>query len=145
MALIFRYIHVPRADGTLRHAPYIPIQVQDARGKILKVIALLDSGADETVIPYDLAEVLGLTAREPVFETGGIGGSVKVKATHFSFIVQGNREKYPLQIRALIVQDKEADIPLILGRHGFFEQFHIMFKQDEEKIVLKKRQSNVEC
>jgi len=25
-----------------------------------------------------------------------------------------------------------------LGRHGFFEQFNITFKQNEEKIVLKK-------
>jgi hypothetical protein len=43
-----------------------------------------------------------------------------------------------MDVPALILQDPDADVPLLLGRHGFFENFHITFKQDEEKIVLKK-------
>lgn len=143
MTIVFRYLHIPRADGTLRHAPYIPILLRTKFDKLVKVIALLDSGADETVLPYDLAELLGLTTQGEAFDTGGIGGSVKVKATRLPLTIEGKRESYHLNIRALILQEKEADIPLILGRHGFFEEFQITFKQDQEKIILKKVQPKI--
>ncbi len=138
MAIIFRYIHIPRPDGSLRKAPFIPIKVRDKSGKPLKIIALLDSGADDTVIPKDLANILGLKEQKEETETAGIGGKVKVKKTRFNFIVEGKKEKYPISVPALVIQDEDADIPLLLGRHGFYENFHITFKQNEEKVVLKK-------
>lgn len=138
MTLAFRYIHVPRSDGTLRHAPYLPISVRTKEGKLLTLTALLDSGADEAVIPYDLAIILGFKADDEELSTGGIGGSVRVRKTTLEFTIGKGRETHHLRVPALIMQDKDADIPLILGRHGFFEHFQITFKQDEEKIVLKK-------
>ncbi len=140
MSIIFRYIHVPRKDGTLRHAPFIPIFVRNKFGKTMQVIALLDSGADDTVIPKDLSELLGLKEQKDETETGGIGGKVKVKKSRFSFRIRGGRENYSLDVPALVLQDSNVDVPLLLGRHGFFENFHITFKQNEEKIVLKKIQ-----
>lgn len=137
MSIIYRYVHVPRPDGTLRHAPFIPVFVTNKFGRTMEIIALIDSGADTTVIPKDLAELLGLKEEDST-ETGGIGGNVEVKKSRLSFRIKGPRENYPLEVPALILQDKNEDVPLLLGRHGFFEQFHITFKQDEEKIILKK-------
>lgn len=62
----------------------------------------------------------------------------KIKHSRFRFRIKGGRESYPLDVPALILQDPDTDVPLLLGRNGFFENFHITFKQDEEKIVLKK-------
>lgn len=138
MPITFKYVHVPRPDGTLRKAPYIPIFVIDKAGKLVRVVALIDSGADFTIIPKDLAGLLGLKEDQEEANTGGIGGKVKVKRTHFNFDVIGSRERYSLSVPALILQDGGSDVPLLLGRNGFFENFHITFKQDEEKIVLKK-------
>lgn len=138
MAIIFRYEHIPRPDGTLRKAPYIPIHVKGSSGKMIRIVALLDSGADNTVIPKDLAEILGLKGKGDELDTGGIGGKVKVKKTRLRFMIRSQRESYSFNVPALIMQDKNVDVPLILGRHGFFEEFHITFKQNEEKIVLKK-------
>ena len=138
MAIIFRYVRVPRPDGTLRKAPFIPIHVTNKFGKPMKIVALLDSGADDAVIPKDLADILGLKEGKVDVETGGIGGKVKVKKTRLRFRIKGDRENYSLDVPALILQDPNADVPLLLGRHGFFEQFHITFKQDEEKAILKK-------
>lgn len=140
MSIIFRYAHVPRADGTLRHAPFIPIYVTNKFGKTMKVIALIDSGADNSVIPKDLAEILGLKEEHTESETGGIGGKVKVRKSRLGFRIKGVRESYSLDVPSLILQNPNADVPLLLGRHGFFEQFHITFKQNEEKIILKKIQ-----
>jgi predicted aspartyl protease len=138
MSIIFRYVHVPRPDGTLRKAPFIPVFVTNKFGKIMEVVALLDSGADDSVVPKDLAEILGLKERDVEGETGGIGGKVKTKKSRLRFRIKGSRESYTMDVPALVLQDRSADVPLLLGRHGFFENFHITFKQDEEKIVLKK-------
>ena len=138
MSIIFRYVHVPRPDGTLRHAPFIPVFVKNKFDKTMEVVALLDSGADETIIPKDLADILGLKEHETDTETAGVGGKVKVKKSVLSFRIKGSREIYSLNVPCLILQDPDSDVPLLLGRHGFFEHFHITFKQNEEKIVLKK-------
>ena len=140
MPIIFRYVHVPREDGTLRHAPFIPIYASNRFGKAMQIIALIDSGADNTVIPKDLAEVLGLRETDSEDETGGIGGKVKVRSTKLDFKIKGGLENYSLSVPALVLQDQNSDVPLLLGRNGFFEHFHITFKQNEEKIVLKKIQ-----
>ncbi|MBU0627865.1 MAG: retropepsin-like domain-containing protein, partial [Nanoarchaeota archaeon] len=95
-------------------------------------------GADTTVVPKDLAELLDLKEEGIDSETAGIGGTVNVKKSRLKFKIKGNRESYSLNVPALILQDSNADVPLLLGRHGFFEHFHITFKQNEEKIILKK-------
>ena len=138
MSIIFRYVHVQRADGTLRRAPYVPVWVRNNQGQLLQILALVDSGADFTVIPTDLAELLGLRQDAYATTTAGIGGKVDVKKTVFSFEIKNIREHYSLSVPALILQDQNSDVPLLLGRNGFFEEFHVTFKQHEEKIILKK-------
>ena len=138
MPIIYRYIHVPRKDGTLRHAPFIPVIVRNKFEQVMKVVGLVDSGADTTVVPRDLADLLGMKENAASTETGGIGGKVKVKRSRLRFMLEGNRERYSLDVTALILQDNDNDVPLLLGRHGFFEHFHITFKQDEQKVVLKR-------
>ena len=88
MSIIFRHIHVPRQDGSLRHAPFIPILVTNKFDQIMEAVALLDSGADTTVVPKDLADVLGLKEEEVDSETGGIGGTVKVRNSRLSFRIK---------------------------------------------------------
>ena len=138
-------MHVQRKDGTLWHAPFIPVEVINRFGSSMKVVALLDSGADTTVVPKDLADLLGLKEGPSVIESGGIGGQVKVKEAKLSFSIKGQREHYRLVVRCLVLQDENVDLPLLLGRNGFFEQFHITFKQGEEKIVLKKITPQRKC
>lgn len=139
MAIIFRYAKVPRPDGSLRNAPFIPITLRTHAGKHLNMIALVDSGADTTVIPSDLAELMGLKLSSTYEDTGGIGGLVRAKRSRMSFIIKKGREKHSLYVPVLVLEPK-SDIPVILGRHGFFEKFHITFKQDQEKISFKKIQ-----
>ena len=104
MAITFRYIHVPRPDGTLRKAPFIPIYVRNKEGRLIKLVALLDSGADNSVISKDLAELLGLKqSKTPEGETGGIGGKVKVKKSRLSFQIKGEHEKYTVTIPVLVL------------------------------------------
>ena len=139
MAINFRYVHVPRPDGTLRKAPFIPIHVRNKEGRVIELIALLDSGADQTVISNDLAEFLGLKQHKtPEGKTGGIGGKVKVNASALSLQLKGEHESHNLTIPVLVLQEDYEDVPPLLGRAGFFENFEITFKQAQERITLKK-------
>jgi hypothetical protein len=137
MAMIFRYIHLPRADKTLRRAPFIPIFAHDINGKLVEITALIDSGADNIVIPKDLAQVLGLTMGEE-FETAGVGGKTKVRRANFTFTIKKGRESHTITAPSLVLLDNTQDVPVLLGRNGFFEEFEITFRQNDEKIVLKK-------
>ena len=51
-----------RSDGSLNKAPFIPLYLRNSDDKLIKVVGLVDSGADNTVVPKDLAELLGPTA-----------------------------------------------------------------------------------
>jgi predicted aspartyl protease len=140
MAMLFKYRHIPRTDGTLHRAPCIPVYERDAQGRVLEILALVDSGADTTVVPKKLADALGLQLGEES-ETGGIGGKVKARKATFPFMVRKGREWHTLTIPALVLMDEAVNIPVLLGRNGFFEQFDITFRQAQEKIVLKKAAS----
>ena len=139
MSIIFRYIHIARPDGTLKKAPYIPIYLRNKEGKVIQVAGLLDSGADNTVIPEDLAKVLGLKEEKNSADvTKGIGGNVKTTSSTIHLTIKNEHEKYSLDIPVLILKDDKSEVPLLLGRQGIFEHFDITFRQNDEKIVLKK-------
>ena len=139
MTIILRYAHIPRPDGTLRKAPFIPVYIKTKENQTLEVFGLLDSGADSTVVPKDLADMLGLKPTGPEESTGGIGGDAKVRPSKMQVLLKGTRgEKYTLTIPVLIMTENYDEIPLLLGRNGFFENFEITFKQKENKIYLKK-------
>ena len=74
MGITYKYVPVRRPDGTLLHAPYIPIKVHSAvLDRWLYVNFLVDSGADTTVIPKELALSLGMTEDAETINTSGIG------------------------------------------------------------------------
>jgi len=131
MAISLKYAKMP--DCSLR-APYIPILVHNKFGRMMKILALVDSGSDSAVLPNDMADLLELNLKEET-ETRGIGGMVKVRRTKFHFRIKNKRESYPLSVDALVTI---GNVPPILGRNGFFEHFHITFKQIEQRIIFKK-------
>ena len=70
--------------------------------------------------------------------TGGIGGAAKVRNSKIQLIIENQRERYNLEIPVLVLMENYADVPILLGRNGFFDNFHINFRQNGEKITLKK-------
>ena len=138
MAITFRYINIQRDDGTLMSAPFIPVYIRADSGRLIRVVALVDSGADTTVVPKDLAIILGIKESSKAFDTGGIGGKVKVKHSRMSLKIKGYHERYTVNIPVLVLQNENADVPLLLGRNGFFESFDVLFRQAAQKITLKK-------
>jgi len=75
-AAVFRYLSFkdPRLKTTFR-LPLVPVRIRAGNGS-LKTVALVDSGATSTFVPFELLHILGLdvTQVEQV-EVVGAGGT----------------------------------------------------------------------
>jgi len=141
MAITFRYKRIERrwgdSDPFYVYTPSIPVTLVNG-DEAIDVVALIDSGADHCIIPKGLAELLNLDLSGPIEETRGIGGSVKAVQTYMNVIVKNSHERYQLRVPVYVLMQENADIPPILGREGFFDEFEIRFRQKRLKITLKK-------
>lgn len=143
MALHFKYKPIDRPDGRVVKSPSIPVTLI---GKMIKydVIGLIDSGADISVIPRDMADLLGLDLKnKSIEESRGIGGKVRTIETSMKIIVEGKKshEKYSLTLPVNVILDGDPP-PLLLGRAGFFDNFVITFDESKQKVKLKKINPN---
>ncbi len=104
------------------------------------VYALIDSGADISVIPKDLAEVLDLDLSGEKEISYGIGGKIEVKTTKMEILLKKGRDEYRFVIPVQVVLTGEEP-PIILGRKVFFEKFIISFDEARKKIKIKSNKS----
>lgn len=135
MTITFRYKTVKRPDGTPVKTPSIPIILKGKEN--FETVALLDSGADISAIPKNVAEILGLKLdgkRTPAY---GIGGKVNSIETKMNIVVEKGHEHYLFEIPVKAILD-DYDFPILLGRAGFFNKFKITFDESKEKILLKR-------
>ena len=113
--------------------PIIPVTLIGP-DNYLDIFALLDSGADISIIPYSAGEILGLNPDLGTrFELQGMGeGSI----SYLLCPIRLNMDGFEITIRigwALV-----EEVPFILGRLDLFEKMGIEFKAFENKILLKK-------
>lgn len=102
----------------------------------MNVVALVDSGADCSVIPMGLAEVLNLDLTGLKQDSFGFGGKIECIESDISVALQQNHETHELKIPILVSSDDSC--PIILGRNKFFDKFKITFDGKHEKLILKK-------
>jgi len=139
MTLSFRYKRVKRPNNKEIKSPSIPVTLSGKGGKY-RFIALLDSGADISVVPQVVAELLGLDLTGSKEEARGIGGVVPAVQSNVTLEIGKAHENYTLNIpiKVLLVStSNEEEIPILLGRAGFFDKFVVTFNQREERILLK--------
>jgi len=135
MVMHFKYKQVARPDGTLVKIPSIPITLIGETS--IDVIALVDSGADISVIPKEMGELLGLDLSGRKDFAYGIGGKVKTVEVKVGVVVEKGHERYSFRMPLKVVLDK-YDFPPLLGRKGFFNEFVITINEEKERISLKK-------
>lgn len=130
MAMTFKYKTVKRPDGTESRTPSIPITLLGTER--FDSVALIDSGADISAIPKEVAEILGLDLSGEITLTFGIGGKVDAVESKMRVIIEKGHEHYSLEIPAKIILG-DYDFPILLGREGFFDEFVISFHQKKTK------------
>lgn len=100
----------------------------------MKLLALVDSGADDCLFPLEVAEFLGLPLkRDAVHRYGGIGAG-SITATFGTVALDVG--KWTLWDFYVGFSDSPSVVP-ILGQNGFFSKFEITFNRPEEIIRLK--------
>jgi len=116
--------------------PYLPIYLHRGRFSTPSpYYALLDSGADNVLMPIELAEAVGIkdiTTSRRSGKTVGIGSqTVDIYFCKLEIQVLGSTRKLPI-----IVGFGKIEIP-ILGR-DFFKHFRsVIFNEERENIELK--------
>ena len=135
MTLFFKYKTIRRPDGTEVKPPSIPL-IFGGKEKI-EVIGLLDSGADISAIPMEMAEILGLDLNGKKNPAFGVGGEVDAIDTEIEVNIKKGHEDYKFKMPVKVILE-DYDLPVLLGRAGFFDKFVITFNQDQEKVSLKK-------
>lgn len=133
MTLVFNYEKANNAEK----APFIPVHVSGKDGRVMIVRALIDSGADNIVVPKILADVLGIEGKESS-KSEGVGGAVEVVKSRITATIKGEAESHTLQLPVVVLKKDEGAIPMLLGRKGFFDHFHITFRHNQETIILEK-------
>jgi len=136
MALTYHYRILPGKKGTPIKTPSIPVCFKGKSFLQINVIALVDSGADCSIIPRGLAEVLKLDLSGPKQESYGIAGKIECVESSITLVLKQNHEKYEFTLPLLVSSDDSC--PIILGRKNFFDNFKITFDGKHENVVLKK-------
>lgn len=129
----------PYSDGN--KSPSVPISLRGRGNNSFQFIGLLDSGADYSVIPQDVAELLGLKIDGKREKVRGIGGWMDSVNEKMIATISKGHESYTFEIFVKIIlgsTEEIGEIPIILGREGFFDKFKITFDQSNEKVILKR-------
>lgn len=138
MTISIKYPLIKRGDGAEKKLPHIHVELHGEKGSLwVGTYALLDSGADISVIPKDFAELIGVNMDGKSTKANGLGGEVNVVNSKMDISIKGDRTTYNFNIPVQVVLD-ESKIPPILGRDGFFNYFRIEFDHNNERIRLIK-------
>ena len=141
MAISFKYKSVKRHDGNEIKTPSIPVNLRGKSPNWIEFMALVDSGADLSVVPQDVAELLNFDLSGEKDKSRGIGGEVEVINTKMQVNINRKHEDYTFEVPVQVVLG-DSKIPVLLGREGFFDQFKITFEQSSEMVILKKVNPN---
>jgi hypothetical protein len=119
-------------DGRYTKRPVVEVEL--SRGNITrKFLALIDSGADQIMMPAAIAEVFGID-REDCPQRNSMGISMEPLAGFVStlgFRIQHQKEMFEAPVVFI-----EPEIPVLLGREGFFDAYRIKFEQDHDTFEI---------
>lgn len=119
--------------------PAIPVGVRLYSGKYQTFEFIVDSGADCTVVPHFLANMVGikLPLKPNAFMTGIDGDSMPCYKGTLDLKIK----EHEFPVRCLFTETDTT--PLLIGRIDFFAKFKILFDGDGCSIVLVKREAKL--
>lgn len=129
--IVFRYKSERGAHRKLVRRPVADIWLR-SNGGWLEFHPYIDSGADITLIPLSLGELLGFKVEgEKIEEIGGIRGAVPV--IYKKWKIKIGERILPVLIAWALIEE----VPPLLGRTDIFDVFDVSFKQKEGKIIFE--------
>ncbi len=96
----------------------------------------MDSGADVSAMPMEIAEILGLDLNGEKEKVRGVGGPVDSVKRVINVMIEFDHQRKSIPLEARVILDRENAFPFLLGR-DFFLQFEITFKERDKKVIMK--------
>ena len=140
MGIVFHYQILPDTYTNKIKKPVVRLSLKGNTPTSVNVIALLDSGADVSVIPKGLADFLNLKLHDKD-EAKGIGGKIVIWNSEVEIRVSNGHENYNFKIPIQVSEDDS--VPIIMGRKGFFDKFRVIIDESSERVELKRLSSKV--
>ncbi len=128
-------------DGSFRFIklPLVHVRLTSTES-VFESVALVDSGATQTLIPLELAEILELQYENKV-ETIGAGGAFQSLIAKLKvFEILKNETPFSIfrDVTVLVPESKDVLPYAILRRDHIFRRFDITFHERREKITFTK-------
>lgn len=135
MTFSFKYKPIKLKTGEIIYRPLIPITFEGKER--IDILAILDSGSDISIISEEIAEPLGIIYEKDNVVFGLSREPINAKEGKINVKFGKGKECYNFLIPVLIPIGN-SNIPIIIGRAGFFSQFKISFLESIKKVEFKK-------
>jgi hypothetical protein len=132
MEFIFPYREEYSRLFGMIYRPVVPVELQSEQEWFPQRM-YLDSGADISLIPRSVGDLLGFEMTDNIQEMRGVG-NVAIPVIIKTISVRLCDEEFFARIAWSLMEE----VPLILGRIDIFDRFEIIFMQKEKKVVLYK-------
>ena len=120
----YPYIPCPTIYGVVER-PYVPIRLE-GRTSSVRYLAVVDSGADRSMVPLQTARLLGLPiSKSSQRRTRGIGGEIVVVQSLVKLTMVQGANQLTFDRLVVDIPIKNVVMPLLLGREGFLEHFTV--------------------
>src|SRR5437660_12880287 len=118
-------------DGRTTKRPVVEVEL--TRGNHHRTfLALIDSGADQILMPAAVADGLGIDRRQcPYRSSMGISmDSIDGFVAELGIRIQ---HQEPFTAPVVFI---DTEVPILLGREGFFDRYRIKFEQDHDTFEI---------
>jgi hypothetical protein len=132
--LRIEYTTLYDSQGESAQRPLLPGILIGAHN--VAVTALIDSGSDVNVLPYEIGVQLGANWNQQTISVALSGNLARYEAKGLRVIAQvGNLGP----VRLVFAWTEKSDIPVILGQTNFFDAFDICFFRSDGFFEVKRR------
>ena len=114
------FVRVPTARVVLSHGR-----------KTVELEMTIDSGADLSMIPYQVGVGLGLATGKTVHNLSGVAGGLPYLLRRVLFRLG------PFSFHARVAWAQRDDVPILLGRAGVFDRFAITFDEHRNSVTFR--------
>jgi len=132
--MIFPYLDV-RRGLLIRSKPIIPIGFHGPAG-YRQVFALVDSGAEHSLLSLELIDSLGLPKEgADAVEVIGVGGDASLG---YLLDVEHQLRHHCWTAPAIFSDIVDLQSPMVLGQVGFFEFFTVTFRRSQSVMDIRR-------
>lgn len=137
----FKYKKFTNEKGEICSYPIADIVLLN-KDESFETAAFIDSGADISLIPKEIADVLGLEFGEESEAETLSGEKIKTWSSRVNMILVRGKNRISLNGVPIDIADsdcfKKENFNIILGRKFIFDNFKITFSQFEQTITFQK-------